>query len=168
MIFCINFMLHLAYRIQCDLGVEIYLHVHVCCSSFENGFIAGQFQLVFYQQSKLGHRLSSQPVGTTTVSLRFVRFCCCAPARLLYMDKLANRFIRSESQQGGDEETRFERRIAWERLWLELKMADSACQQVRLRLKADSACWHVRLWLELKITDGAYQCVMAKCSKSVK
>ncbi|XP_022110985.1 DNA-dependent protein kinase catalytic subunit-like isoform X2 [Acanthaster planci] len=49
--------------------------------------------------------------------------------RLLYMDKLGSRFIRSESQQAGEEETALEKRILRERLWLELKMADSACQQ---------------------------------------
>ncbi|XP_071796803.1 DNA-dependent protein kinase catalytic subunit-like [Asterias amurensis] len=52
--------------------------------------------------------------------------------RYLYMDKLANRFIRSASQQSssqGDQEATFEDRIVKERLWLGLKMADSACQQ---------------------------------------
>ena len=57
------------------------------------------------------------------------------------MDKLANRFIHSASQQSssqGDQEATFEDRIVKERLWLGLKMADSACQQVRniINLKA--------------------------------
>ena len=77
--------------------------------------------------------MSFKVISCMTISKSSIYYYVC-DFRCLYMDKAAGKFVQSLSQDTatlGHEETQFEERILKERLNLGLKVANSACEQVR-------------------------------------